>query len=108
MLARRDSVSIHPRSAVLCPLGLPPANALMVAHELGIVHRDLKPENIMVIPDRSHPNGERVKVLDFGIAKLLAPDTTAPADPRLDPASAVTRAGTFIGTPAYMSPEQCA
>jgi serine/threonine-protein kinase len=82
-------------------------DALMVAHELGIVHRDLKPENIMVMADPSHPSGERVKVLDFGIAKLLAPDTAA-ADPRIDPTSAVTRAGTFIGTPAYMSPEQCA
>ena len=82
-------------------------DALMVAHELGIVHRDLKPENIMVVPDRASAGGERVKVLDFGIAKLLAPDTVAP-DPRIDPSSAVTRAGTFIGTPAYMSPEQCA
>jgi serine/threonine-protein kinase len=83
-------------------------DALMVAHELGIVHRDLKPENIMVIPDASSPNGERVKVLDFGIAKLLAPDTVAPPKPDADPTSGVTRAGTFIGTPAYMSPEQCA
>ena len=82
-------------------------DALMVAHELGIVHRDLKPENIMVVRDASHANGERVKVLDFGIAKLLAPDQGS-ADPRIDPTSAVTRAGTFIGTPAYMSPEQCA
>ena len=88
-------------------------DALMVAHELGIVHRDLKPENIMMITDPAHPTGERVKVLDFGIAKLLAADAIAEEqgdgrDPRLDPASAVTRAGTFIGTPAYMSPEQCA
>ncbi len=84
-------------------------DALMVAHELGIVHRDLKPENIMVIADPSHANGERVKVLDFGIAKLLAADAIAEEqNDELDPASAVTRAGTFIGTPAYMSPEQCA
>jgi eukaryotic-like serine/threonine-protein kinase len=83
-------------------------DALSVAHELGIVHRDLKPENIMVVADPTHPNGERVKVLDFGIAKLLAPDAAdGTVDPRLDPQSAVTRAGTFIGTPAYMSPEQC-
>jgi hypothetical protein len=88
-------------------------DALMVAHDLGIVHRDLKPENIMVIADPTHPSGERVKVLDFGIAKLLSAESLAEEqsegrDQRLDPPSAMTRAGTFIGTPAYMSPEQCA
>jgi eukaryotic-like serine/threonine-protein kinase len=88
-------------------------DALMVAHELGIVHRDLKPENIMVMADPTHPHGERVKVLDFGIAKLLSAESLAEEqsdgrDGRLDPPSAMTRAGTFIGTPAYMSPEQCA
>src|SRR5262249_21412175 len=106
VLLERDGAITQGRAARIL---IEVCDALMVAHELGIVHRDLKPENIMVIADPSHPNGERVKVLDFGIAKLLAPDTpAAPADSRLDPASAVTRAGTFIGTPAYMSPEQCA
>ncbi|WP_437332622.1 serine/threonine-protein kinase [Sorangium sp. So ce394] len=82
--------------------------ALAVAHEMGVVHRDLKPENIMVVPDPTHPHGERVKVLDFGIAKIL--DTASSGDEpeiQADPLSVVTRAGTFVGTPAYMSPEQC-
>ncbi|WP_437752820.1 protein kinase domain-containing protein [Sorangium sp. So ce1389] len=81
--------------------------ALAVAHEMGVVHRDLKPENIMVIADPTHPHGERVKVLDFGIAKILDTASGDEPDPHADPMSVVTRAGTFIGTPAYMSPEQC-
>ncbi|KYF81211.1 hypothetical protein BE17_11155, partial [Sorangium cellulosum] len=81
--------------------------ALAVAHEMGVVHRDLKPENIMVIADPTHPHGERVKVLDFGIAKILDTASGDEPDPYADPMSVVTRAGTFIGTPAYMSPEQC-
>jgi serine/threonine-protein kinase len=83
-------------------------DGLSAAHALGIVHRDLKPENIMVIPDRADPSVERVKVLDFGIAKVLMMDNASTETSDQPTAvSAVTNATTLIGTPAYMSPEQC-
>ena len=64
------------------------ARGLHVAHGLGIVHRDVKPANIMLLPDG------QPKVMDFGIAKL--------------PASELTSTGQFMGTPAFVSPEQLA
>ena len=73
------------------------ADALAAAHAQGIVHRDLKPENIMLIPDTAVPLGERVKLLDFGIAKVTD-NESAPFQ---------TAAGQFVGTPQYMAPEQC-
>ncbi len=68
--------------------------ALFAAHSLGIVHRDLKPDNIMVARDRD--GSERVKVVDFDIAR-------GPAE---EEGPAVTRHGFVVGTPEYMSPEQ--
>ncbi len=73
------------------------ASALGAAHKSGIVHRDVKPDNIFVVPDPATPTGDRVKVLDFGIAKLTSDDNV----------SMKTRTGTVMGTPVYMSPEQC-
>ena len=69
------------------------AEGVSAAHEVGIVHRDLKPGNILITRDRR--NADRVKVVDFGIAR-------APADEQQN----LTRTGTIIGTPEYMSPEQ--
>src|SRR5262249_21758763 len=76
-------------------------DVLSVAPVLWIVHRGLKPENIMVFPDPASPNGGRVKGVELGVAKLLTPDPTEGGS------GPETRAGTFVGTPAYMSPEQC-
>ena len=81
--------------------------AVQAAHESGVIHRDLKPDNIIV---QTATGGDRVKVLDFGIAKLrernLAPDSTPFPDQPL-PENTLTEAGMLIGTPQYMSPEQC-
>ena len=73
------------------------AGTLGAAHERGIIHRDLKPENIFLVRDPEVAGGERVKILDFGIAKLAG----------VDPGTVKTQVGTVMGTPLYMSPEQC-
>ena len=71
------------------------ASALGTAHERGIIHRDLKPENIFLT---NHPDfPDHLKLLDFGIAKLIGPTKSGKK----------TRVGMLLGTPTYMSPEQC-
>ncbi len=72
----------------------PVLSALSVAHEVGIVHRDLKPDNIFIV------DGEVVKILDFGVAKLSGKDAATKETNRL------TETGAMVGTPHYMSPEQ--
>jgi hypothetical protein len=72
------------------------ASALGAAHARGIIHRDLKPENIYVVRDLEVPGGERAKVLDFGIAKLIG-----------ERAGVKTQTAAVMGTPTFMSPEQC-
>ena len=70
------------------------ADALQAAHDLGIVHRDLKPDNVMLA--RARDGADVVKVVDFGIAKLVGSDAR----------QEVTKTGLVIGTPEFMSPEQ--
>ncbi|MBK6425774.1 MAG: protein kinase [Blastocatellia bacterium] len=73
----------------------PLASVLDTAHLAGVVHRDLKPENVMLVDD-----GYQVKLLDLGIAGFLGTDASNGETAKL------TQAGTFLGTPRYMSPEQ--
>ncbi len=73
------------------------ASALVAAHARGIVHRDLKPDNIMLIRDDEIAIGERAVLLDFGIAKLIGTSQ----------GNMHTQSGMMMGTPKYMSPEQC-
>ena len=88
---------------VVLPIGRQIAEALEAAHEQGIVHRDLKPANVKVRPDGS------IKVLDFGLAKVIDPATISSVDtlansPTLTAAG--TKVGTLLGTAPYMAPEQ--
>ncbi len=84
----------------LLAFAIPIADAVASAHEQGIIHRDLKLANVMVTDD-----GERVKVLDFGLAKLTASRGAADDLGEL-PTLTQTQEGMVMGTPHYMSPEQ--
>jgi hypothetical protein len=84
---------LRPSTSELLDVARDLADALAHAHRHGVIHRDLKPDNVMMTGNR------RVKILDFGLARLSTPDT-APAT--------LTQPGTVFGTPAYMAPEQFA
>ena len=90
-IRREEQIPAH----VVAQLGWQIATGLAAAHKHRIVHRDLKPANIMLVADPIAPGGERVKLLDFGIAKL----TEGTKNP--------TQSNVIMGTPTYMSPEQC-
>jgi serine/threonine protein kinase len=95
--SRLDRVRPMPVDAAV-EIAFQTASALAAAHSKGIVHRDLKPDNLFLVPDEMVGSGERVKVLDFGIAKLRDD---------MRGSSMKTRTGAIMGTAAYMSPEQC-
>src|SRR6185295_902512 len=84
----------------LLKLAIPLADAIAAAHDRGITHRDLKPQNVMVGADG------RVKVLDFGLAKLE--EVAGPSDASMTTMKhdSLTGEGRIVGTVAYMSPEQ--
>jgi serine/threonine-protein kinase len=84
--------------AECCRLGRQIANVMQAAHAARIIHRDLKPANLFLVADPEVAGGERVKVLDFGIAKLAGEARSA---------GVWTHTGLMMGTPYYMSPEQC-
>jgi eukaryotic-like serine/threonine-protein kinase len=73
---------------------------LTAAHEKGIIHRDLKPENLFITRDG------RVKILDFGLAKLIAPERVDTGKSELETAAVDSQPGVVLGTVGYMSPEQ--
>jgi serine/threonine protein kinase len=91
-LARRLRSAPLP-AALACRYALETLQGLAFVHEHGLVHRDIKPGNIFL---ESTAIGERVKLLDFGLARLVTTSTDA----------AVTRVGEVLGTPIYMAPEQ--
>ncbi len=82
------------------PLFRQVCSALAYAHERGIIHRDIKPGNIMLLDEISPGSGNKVKIVDFGIVKLVGGDAQT--------SQGLTRQGEVFGSPFYMSPEQCA
>lgn len=90
-LSACGALSLEDTAGILAPV----VSAIGTAHARGVVHRDLKPDNVFICAGIGNIS-ERVRVLDFGIAKLL----------ERDPGFASTQTGTLVGSPLYMSPEQ--
>ena len=84
--------------AAACRVARLVADAIGAVHQQKIIHRDLKPGNVFLLRDGDWPQPAEVKVLDFGVAKLLEGDNAG---------GPATTAGHVLGTPEYMSPEHC-
>jgi serine/threonine-protein kinase len=96
-LAQRRLATLDAAVSMAGRLGGELASGLAAAHAKRVIHRDLKPENIFLARDPDG-GGVTVKILDFGVAKLIQEGSGV---------EGITRPGTLLGTPAYMSPEQC-
>jgi serine/threonine-protein kinase len=94
-LERRGGALVWPAA---CLIARHVADAIGAAHAQRIIHRDLKPENVFLLSPGDRPKPGQVKVLDFGLAKLLTGGLVM---------GAATKAGSLLGSPSYMSPEQC-
>jgi len=90
--------ALSSRRAIECAAQI--AEGLAAAHDKGVTHRDLKPENLFITKD------SRVKILDFGLAKLKQPNIPADAEGQTSASVAQTTPGFIVGTAGYMSPEQ--
>jgi eukaryotic-like serine/threonine-protein kinase len=105
LVTGRNLRTVIPRQGLPIPevlrIAIPLADALAAAHAAGIVHRDLKPANVMLTPQGV------VKVLDFGLAKLVRNETASPEETTADAMGGpVSQPGAVAGTFGYMSPEQ--